>query len=317
VYDSTASNALDMYLKDYLWYATQGAAVDDNPIYLFEKLTGDHRLLGDYTVPKYFTSEYDLFTAVSPPLITARWLLLGPPRSGSNIHFDPNHTSAWNTLLLGHKKWVLFPPDTPEVMLKTPEHNLGAAGWFANTYPKTVSSKWPSKFKPVEILQEPGETIFLPAGWWHAVLNLDFTVCITQNFAQPQHLTGCAADVQGSFPHDIVTPWLSGVLRTWPELKDAVSDVVGAMLQSSMQDGGDSNDDSGEEEEQDWEEEKEGGEETEDEENQEGQEDIEEGIEQDNSEDDSFEGALLLNKYQAWQDGQDWNSVRDVLLTTR
>ena len=114
VYDSTASNALDMYLKDYLWYATQGAAVDDNPIYLFEKLTGDHRLLGDYTVPKYFTSEYDLFTAVSPPLITARWLLLGPPRSGSNIHFDPNHTSAWNTLLLGHKKWVLFPPDTPE-----------------------------------------------------------------------------------------------------------------------------------------------------------------------------------------------------------
>lgn len=121
--------------------------------------------------------------------------MLGPPRSGTGLHIDPLGTSAWNALVFGRKHWVLFPPDTPKEALKPPrgaDHE--GITWFATVLPAARSASWPHH-PPIEFIQQPGETVFVPGGWHHAVLNIEQTIAITQNFCRCVHrcfVFGCA-----------------------------------------------------------------------------------------------------------------------------
>ena len=73
---------------------------------------------------------------------------------------------------------------TPLGGLKTHETSMTALQWFLlfhNQYPSSAP-------KPIEILQLPGETVFVPAGCPHIVINLDTTVSATQNYASEYNL---------------------------------------------------------------------------------------------------------------------------------
>ncbi|CAK4663576.1 unnamed protein product [Aphanomyces euteiches] len=162
--------------------------IDDSPLYIFDSTFDDKKetapLLADYKVPRYFPD--DLFSLVGEgPRPPYRWFLVGPKRSGTCVHIDPLGTSAWNTLLVGRKRWVLFPPTVDKKTVKAkchvyPGEDDEAGNYFCDMLPRMLAAD-PS-LEYMEFMQYPGDTVFVPGGWWHAVYNVDDTIAVTQNF---------------------------------------------------------------------------------------------------------------------------------------
>ena len=69
----------------------------------------------------------------------------------------------------------------------------------------------------MEILQRPGETVYVPAGWWHVVVNLDTTVAVTQNSGEPANWEAIRKEVRVKRP-DIAEEWEARAHARWPTL---------------------------------------------------------------------------------------------------
>lgn len=175
------THAETMTLDAYRRYCSSlEGQMDDSPLAIYDSQFGSderHALLNCYSIPNCF--KEDLFDVLAkederPPY---RWILMGPARSGTGLHVDPAGTHAWVTLIEGCKRWILFPPDETSVEMHHPQ--IPSSIWFREHYPREMA-------KPChEIIQYPGETIYVPAGWPHAVLNIGdgINVAITHNYA--------------------------------------------------------------------------------------------------------------------------------------
>ncbi|KAA0163495.1 hypothetical protein FNF31_02889 [Cafeteria roenbergensis] len=184
---------------------------DDSPLYIFDSaFTKDDRckkLMDDFEVPPQFPEDLFQLSGDSrrPPY---RWFLMGPRRSGTCLHIDPLATSAWNALVRGRKRWVLFPPDADVPLVRGKVDGIVRSGeddeavdYFALHLPRILEKGGGAEAMGcIQFVQHPGETLFVPSGWWHAVLNLDDTVAITQNFASTVNFPRVWLETRGGRP---------------------------------------------------------------------------------------------------------------------
>jgi hypothetical protein len=92
--------------------------------------------------------------------------MIAPKGTGASPHF---HNSALNVLYSGEKMWALFPP-SHSFYETTPVRD-----WFERERATRESQSGSSSKKYrryMECVQRPGEIIYVPDGWGHAVISL-------------------------------------------------------------------------------------------------------------------------------------------------
>lgn len=172
-------------LRKYAEYLQSNA--DENPLYLFDCNSDAMKSLKqEYEPPAIFQEDY--FKMFTIDGTTCRpdnaWLIVGSLRLGSTFHKDPNYTSAWNAALTGRKLWVMLPPTVtpPGVGTNDDESEVtspvGIGEWVLSGF-YNDAVKMPECLVGITF---PGECMYVPAGWWHSVINLDDSVALTQNF---------------------------------------------------------------------------------------------------------------------------------------
>lgn len=89
------AEAVDWPLKTYVDYMNDNQ--DESPLYLFDHAFVEkmNLLVGEEPKAEYWAPECfgkDLFAALGSQRPDSRWLIVGPTRSGSTFHKDPNAT---------------------------------------------------------------------------------------------------------------------------------------------------------------------------------------------------------------------------------
>ncbi|WVR09309.1 hypothetical protein IAU60_006374 [Kwoniella sp. DSM 27419] len=99
-----------------------------------------------------------------------RFTYLGPPLTYTPLHRDVYGSYSWSANVVGRKVWWLFPPDR----LERVKDKHGELVFDVRELEGEGGG--------MKILQEEGEIIFVPSGWHHQVVNLDFCISINHNF---------------------------------------------------------------------------------------------------------------------------------------
>lgn len=155
----TPINTADAYMKfgDYLRKVKQGPL--DLRIFLFNIFQHAPQVVNDFTWPdelmKGFVKKYPM-------------LFVGGEGSVTHMHFDIDMSHILHTQFAGKKRVLLFPHGEQHKLYRKPWEVLSLANYAG--YNKSFDyENFPAvkNAQGYEVILEHGDTLFMPAGFWH------------------------------------------------------------------------------------------------------------------------------------------------------
>ncbi len=96
------------------------------------------------------------------------------------LHYDGLHTHAYLMQLHGDKEYIVFRPDQSAFMY--PQGDYGNKSQIADVlHPDLAAFPLFDRAEGVRFRLHPGETLFVPAGWWHTARILSPSVTVSIN----------------------------------------------------------------------------------------------------------------------------------------
>ncbi|KFM67259.1 hypothetical protein X975_20920, partial [Stegodyphus mimosarum] len=164
-----------MIFKDYLLYWKKLKTEENNSSFLYLKdwhFNRDYPEYKAYSTPTYFSSDW-LNEFCEHENDDYQFVYMGPKGTWTPLHADVFGSYSWSANVCGRKKWLLFPPGAEELLLDEKKK-----------IPYSVNEKELHHLciPHLSAVQETGEIIFVPSGWYHQVHNLEDTISINHNW---------------------------------------------------------------------------------------------------------------------------------------
>ncbi|HQV60767.1 MAG: cupin-like domain-containing protein [Chitinophagaceae bacterium] len=183
-------------------------------IFLFNIFDHAPQLINDFTWPEHLMKG---FVKKYPMLFT------GGASSITHMHFDIDMSHILHTQFCGRKRVLMFPYQEQYKLYRKPWEVLSLAD-FSNYYidGKVDYEKFPA-LKLAEghdFILEPGDTLFMPAGYWHHMEYLDSGFAMSLRALQPS-VTGKLRGAWNLFGmRSIDTVMKKTVPKWWYERKE-------------------------------------------------------------------------------------------------
>jgi Cupin-like domain len=155
----TPINTADAYMPfgEYLKKVKEGPL--DLRIFLFNIFQHAPQIINDFSWPdelmQGFVKKYPM-------------LFVGGQGSITHMHFDIDLSHILHTQFVGRKRVLLFPYGEKEKLYRKPWEVLSMAN-YANYHESFDYENFPAVklAKGYEVILEHGDTLFMPAGYWH------------------------------------------------------------------------------------------------------------------------------------------------------
>ena len=157
-----------------------------------------------YVCPRYFSDDW--LNGAAGMGDAYKFVYLGPRGTVTPLHADVLNSYSWSSNVCGRKLWYLVPPEFTHLLYdafgtRLAPHLHSDLDYSGDLGPALYPGLAGARRRAYRVVQETGETVFVPSGWHHTVENLAPTLSINHNWINGTNIAWSWDRVRSELSH--------------------------------------------------------------------------------------------------------------------